>query len=397
MKITKKFKENALLVILGVVLFWGLTNYSLMLRVLRNIFSVMKPVIFGAVIAFILNVPMSGIEKRLFKTPKNEKYRNVCQRFKRPCSIVLTFLLCIGVVVLVCCLVIPALIKTFSQLSSDIPVLVTNIADRLENTPEIAEWLGKVNLTKDDIIQKVTGWLKDGVVILKTIDSTVSFATALFSSVVNFFLGIFFAVYMLASKEKLKSQCKRISRAFLSSSMTNRISHICRRSIDIFGSFLVGQTTEAIILGSLCGIGMAIFRFPNALIIAVLVACTALIPIVGAFLGYVVGFLLICVTDFKQAIWFLIFMFIIQAIEGNFIYPKVVGNSVGLPSLWTLFAVTIGGNMFGIFGMFIAVPVFSVIYCTIGEVVNYRNEKKTKADSVNEKQSEASPPPAENS
>lgn len=376
MKFTKKFKENAALVVLGVVLFWGLTNYDKFFRLLGVMIGVLKPVIFGCIIAFILNVPMSGIEKRLFKKPKKEKYAKTVETLKRPCSIVLTFLLCLGVVALVCWLIIPALIKTFSQLSDDIPVLISNISNKLNNSPEIAGWLDRMNISTADIIDKVTSWLKDGVVILNTLSSTVSFVTDLFSGLVNFFLGICFAVYMLAAKERLKDLCKRISYAFLSNRITDRISRICRRSIDTFANFLVGQTTEAIILGSLCGIGMAIFRFPNAVLIAILVACTALIPIVGAFLGYVVGFLLICVTDFKQAVLFLLFMFIIQAIEGNLIYPKVVGNSVGLPSLWTLFAITIGGNLFGIFGMFIAVPVFSVIYCTLGEVVNYRNEKR---------------------
>lgn len=389
MKFTKKFKENAALVVLGVVLFWGLTNYDKLFKLLGIIIGVMKPVIFGCIIAFILNVPMTGIEKRLFKKPKNEKYAKAVETVKRPLSIVLTFLLCIGVIALVCWLIVPALIKTFSQLSDDIPVLVTSISNRLNDSPEISNWMNRVNLSTADIINKVTGWLKDGVVILNTLSSTVSFVTSIFSSLVNFFLGIFFAVYMLSAKEKLKSQCKRISRAFLRDSITDSISRICRRSIDTFGNFLVGQTTEAVILGTLCGVGMAIFRFPNALLIAILVACTALIPIVGAFLGYVVGFLLICVTDFRQAVLFLIFMFIIQAIEGNLIYPKVVGNSVGLPSLWTLFAITIGGNLFGIFGMFIAVPVFSVIYCTIGEVVNLRNEKRA-ADLQNNTPSEGS-------
>ena len=361
MKFTKKFKENAALVVLGVVLFWGLTNYDKFFRLLGVMIGVLKPVIFGCIIAFILNVPMSGIEKRLFKKPKKEKYAKTVETLKRPCSIVLTFLLCLGVVALVCWLIIPALIKTFSQLSDDIPVLISNISNKLNNSPEIAGWLDRMNISTADIIDKVTSWLKDGVVILNTLSSTVSFVTDLFSGLVNFFLGICFAVYMLAAKERLKDLCKRISCAFLSNRITDRISRICRRSIDTFANFLVGQTTEAIILGSLCGIGMAIFRFPNAVLIAILVACTALIPIVGAFLGYVVGFLLICVTDFKQAVLFLLFMFIIQAIEGNLIYPKVVGNSVGLPSLWTLFAITIGGNLFGIFGMFIAVPVFSTL------------------------------------
>ncbi|MEE1552753.1 MAG: hypothetical protein U0K24_05550, partial [Lachnospiraceae bacterium] len=147
MKFTKKFKENAALVVLGVVLFWGLTNYDKFFRLLGVMIGVLKPVIFGCIIAFILNVPMSGIEKRLFKKPKKEKYAKTVETLKRPCSIVLTFLLCLGVVALVCWLIIPALIKTFSQLSDDIPVLISNISNKLNNSPEIAGWLDRMNIS----------------------------------------------------------------------------------------------------------------------------------------------------------------------------------------------------------------------------------------------------------
>lgn len=376
MKPTKKFKENAALIILGIVLFWALFNYELMLKILGYGFSILKPVVLGAVIAFILNVPMSAIERRFLKAPKKEKAERIMKKLRRPLAIVLTFLLGFGVVALVCWLVIPALIKTVSQLTEDIPVLVENTANLLKDNETVLEWLSKMNINQQDIIDKVTSWLKDGVVIMKTLDSTVSFAAALFSSVVNFVLGVFFAVYMLAQKEKLKKQSKKIASAFMSADVVRRVSKICRRTIDIFGKFLVGQTTEAVILGTLCFIGMTICRFPNAVIVAVLVACTALIPIVGAFIGTAVGFLLICVTGFKQAVLFVVFMIILQQIEGNLIYPRVVGGSVGLPALWTLFAVTVGGNMFGIIGMFMSVPVFSVIYCTLSEIVEYRNEKK---------------------
>lgn len=380
MKITKKFKENALLVILGVVVFWALFNYELMLKILGSVTDVLKPVLLGAVIAFILNVPMSGIEKHFLKDPKNEKAKKAMTKIRRPLAIVITFLLCLGVVALVCWLVIPALIKTVTQLTADLPVLADNFRRLVDNNAALTEWLNKIDLDQQDIINKIGSWLKDGVVIMKTLDSTVSIATAIFSSVVNFVLGMFFAVYMLAQKEKLKRQSKQIASAFVSESIVSRICKVCRRTIEIFAKFLAGQTTEAVILGSLCCIGMSIFGFPNAVIISVLVACTALIPIVGAFIGTAVGFLLICASSFKQAVFFVIFMLILQQIEGNLIYPKVVGGSVGLPALWTLFAVTVGGNMFGIIGMFMAVPVFSVVYCTLSEIVEYRNERKNSKE-----------------
>ena len=378
MKITKKFKENVLLVVIGVVLFWALFNYELMLKILGHIVSVLKPVLLGAVLAFILNVPMSGIEKHWFKEPKKPKAKAIANKLKRPMSIVLTLLIFLGVVTLVCWLVIPALIRTFTQLTSDIPVLVNNLTDRLGENQRLMDWISKADINTDAIVKKITNWLKDGVEVMKTLDSTVSVLTTIFSSIVNIVLGVFFAVYMLAQKEKLKRQSKKIASAFLPENIVGSISKVCRRTIEIFGKFFVGQSTEAVILGSLCAIGMSIFGFPNVMIISVLVACTALIPIVGAFLGFAVGFLLICVTSFKMAIWYLIFMLILQQVEGNLIYPRVVGGSVGLPALWTLFAITVGGNMFGIIGMFMSVPVFSVIYVTFSEIVTYRNKKRER-------------------
>lgn len=376
MKFTKKFKENLWLVIIGVVLFWGLSNYKLVISVLGFGIDILRPFIIGAVMAFILNVPMSGIEKRLYKEPKGKRAKKIAQSLKRPMAIAITLIIALGIITLLGWLIVPALAKTISKLTADLPVIANDLADKIKHNEQLTHWAQKMDFKPNKLISTVTHWLKNSANVLGTINSTVGVLSAVFSSVVNFILGIFFAVYMLAQKEKLKSQGQKIFRAFLPEKAVQIISKICRRSIDCFGKFLVGQGTEAIILGTMCGVGMAIFGFPNALIISILVACTALIPIVGAFLGFAVGFLLICADSFSLAVWYLVFMTIIQQIEGNLIYPKVVGGSVGLPSLWTLFAITVGGNMFGIMGMFLSVPAFSVIYATLSEIVAYRNEKK---------------------
>lgn len=369
----------AVLITLGILLFWGLTNYKSVLSICGKIADVFKPVFIGIMIAFILNVPMSAIERKFFKVPKKEKYRKLIAKIKRPCSLLITFVICLGVVALLCYLVIPALIATISQLTNDVPVLVTRMNKRISNMPRLAEWMTNLGLEQNEIVSKITKWLKDGVVVLKTINSTVNFATALFNGIINFFLGMFFAIYILAQKEVLKKQCIRFSEAFFPKRISDFVCRICRRIIDTFSKFLGGQTVDACILGTMCGVGMWIFGFPYAPLIGVLVGCTALIPIVGALVGYVVGFMLICTIDFKQAVWFLVFMLACQQIEGNLIYPKVVGSSVGLPSLWTLFAITIGGNLLGIFGMFLAVPVFSVVYDTTGEIIDERQKKKLEA------------------
>lgn len=376
MNFKNNFRRQIFLVVLGVVLFWGLFNYKLVLGSLSWCIDMLKPFIIGAVIAFILNVPMSGIEKRFYREPKNEKYKKIARKLKRPVSILLTFLITLGVITLVCWLVIPALAKTIGQLAEDLPVAIKNLGETLKNNKFISEQFAKFDFDTKAVVDKITHWLNGGENVLGAISSTAGVLKGIFSSVVNFVLGMFFAVYILLQKEKLEKQCKKMFTAFLPAKVVAGIGKIGHRSVKCFGDFLTGQTIEAIILGSLCGIGMTIFHFPNAMIIAVLVACTALIPIVGAFLGFAVGFLLICAGSFKQAVWYIIFMIILQQIEGNLIYPKVVGGSVGLPSLWTLFAITVGGNMFGILGMFLAVPVFSVIYATLSEVVNYRNQEK---------------------
>ena len=198
------------------------------------------------------------------------------------------------------------------------------------------------------------------------------------SGVVNFFIGLVFSVYMLAQKEKLKSQLYRTCTAFLPEKAVRRLAHVGNLSKATFSIFLSGQGLEACILGSLCALGMKILGFPYAATIGVLVAVTAFIPIVGAFLGTGIGALLILITSFKQAVFFVIFMIILQQIEGNFIYPKVVGKSVGLPSMWVLFAITIGGNAGGIFGMFVAVPICSVLYCLLGDAVKICNERRAE-------------------
>ena len=384
MNLKNKFSKQIFLVVLGVVLFWGLFNYKLVLGAVGWCIDMLKPFILGAVIAFILNVPMSGIEKRFYKEPKKEKSRKIAEKLKRPVSILLTFIIALGIITLVCWLVIPALAKTIGQLAEDLPVAVKNLGESLKNNKFLTEQFAKFDFDTKAIIDKITKWLDGGENVLDAISSTAGVVKGIFSSVVNFVLGICFAVYMLAQKEKLKAQCKKLLNAFLPEKVVAGIGKICHRSVKCFGDFLTGQTLEAIILGTLCGLGMTIFRFPNAMIISVLVACTALIPIVGAFLGFAVGFLLICAVSFRQAVMYIIFMIILQQIEGNLIYPKVVGNSVGLPALWTLFAITVGGNMFGIVGMFLAVPAFSVIYATLSEVVTYRNSLKKTVKAVNE-------------
>lgn len=376
MKKTDKFKEHVLLVVIGVVLFWALFNYEKIFHLLDSGMKILSPFIIGAVLALILNVPMSAIERTMFRPDKNNNYRRITAKIKRPVSLILTLIIFFGVIVLVLYLIIPELIATFTRLSEDIPDFIKNLSQRFQDSEQLNRWLDEMNISKEVVAEKIQDILEDGVLILKTVNSTVSVASSMITTLVNCFIGIFFSVYILLQKERLKNQLYRITTAFLPKKAAELVCHICNMSKSTFSKFLSGQCTEAFILGSLCCIGMSILKFPNAVTIGILVAVTAFIPIVGAFIGVAVGAFLIMVTDFMQAVWFVVFMLILQQVEGNLIYPKVVGQSVGLPSLWVLFAVTVGGAIGGIIGMFISVPICSVLYCLLREAVTYLNSKK---------------------
>ncbi len=373
----KKFRQYLLLIGFGVALFWGLTNYTIIFKVGRTVLSVLSPVIIGLCIAFILNVPMSSFERRVFRpSKKTGKMGRIKSKLKRPVSIIFVIALFLLIIFMLFYLVIPALIDTLTQLSEEIPEFVENISRIVKDQPIILHWFESMDMSKEAAIEKLTSILKNSVLTLQTVDSTINVVSGIFSSIVNAVLGICFAIYMLAQKEKLIGQCKKLTYAFIKDEIADKMVYVCRKASDTFSKFLTGQCTEAIILGSLCMIGMLILRMPYALLVGVLVAVTAFIPIVGAFIGVAVGAFLISVTSLSQAFWFIVFMIILQQIEGNLIYPHVVGSSVGLPSIWVLFAVTVGGNIAGIIGMFVSVPVCAVLYCLLSEFVCWLNKQK---------------------
>ena len=203
-------------------------------------------------------------------------------------------------------------------------------------------------------------------------NSAGSVASAIFSSIVNVVLALFFSIYFLAMKETLKRQMKKFSTAFLPPKADSKLTAIVQRSVDTFGKFLTGQCTDAVLLGTLCALGMWLFGFPYPLLMGVVIAVAALIPVLGSCIGMLIGFMLISTTSITQALWFVVYLLILIQIDCNFIYPHIVGNSVGLPSLWVLFAVTVGGRMFGVIGMFLAVPVCAIVYSALSVIVNDR-------------------------
>lgn len=394
MRFSKRFKENALLIAFGVILFFALTNYTLALDILGYIKRILYPVILGAIIAFILNVPMSAIEKHLFKTPKNPKRQKLVEAIKRPCSIILTILIAVGIIVLLLVLVIPSLAETISSLTENVPSIVKHISDEINGNKALSSLFKSLGVSPDSLSTGMSDWLKGGLSAIKNMDSTVSFASAVFSSIVDFVLGIFFSIYILAQKETLKRQLKKVCSAFLPERASNRLSSIEKRSVDTFGRFLVGQSTDAALFGALCTLGCLAFGFPDPVLIGVVVAVSALVPLIGATIGMLIGFLLICVHSFSMAIGFVVFLLVLMQVDANFIYPRIVGNSVGLPPVWVLFAVTVGGRTFGVLGMFLAVPICAIVYSAFSEIVNDRLENRQKPKDNKKGKHTAEPEPA---
>ncbi len=375
MKEKKKFLRQLMLVVVGVTLFWALFNLGSIFSALGKLMKILSPCIIGFLLAMILNVPMSAIERNFFKPDKDNNYGPIKGAIKRPLSLVITLVLCFGVLAAALSLLIPEILETVSKMYTQVPELVDRVSKHINNSKLIAQIAPDFKFDSAMITDKIQSAMKDSETVLKTLNSTYSFASSVVASVIDFIIGLFFAIYMLLQKEKLKQQLYRITTAFVSEKKAQRLCYVCNMAKETFSKFIAGQGIEACILGSLTCIGMLIFGFPNAFTVGVVVAVTAFIPIVGAIIGCAIGAFFVMFTSIKKALLFVLFMIILQQIDNNFIYPKVVGKSVGLPSLWVLFAITVGGAVSGVVGMFISVPACSVIYCLVRELVNYRHEK----------------------
>lgn len=279
--------------------------------------------------------------------------------------------------------VVPQVTATAAEVGKKIPAFLDQVAaamnDLAVNYPELAvkaKELESIEINWESVINTVIDFLKNGAGDMLT--STVSVASSIIGGIVNAVIAFIFALYILAQKEKLGNQCVRIISAYLPEKAGDRILEICSLLHKNFSNFITGQCLEAVILGTLFVITMTIFRMPYALMIGVLIAFTALIPIVGAFIGCFVGAFLILIDNPLMALWFVILFLVIQQLEGNLIYPKVVGNSVGLPSIWVLMAVSLGGSLFGVSGMLFFIPLLSTVYALIRNSVNRRNAEKGK-------------------
>lgn len=379
-------KKILALIIFTLFFLWVVLNWNTVISFFDKVFDLIFPFILGIAIAFVLNILTKLFEEKLFGMDLRRKGKNAKMqkqkksKWKRGISLILAIIVLIAIVALVVGLVIPELIKTVQMLFVSIPDLLEEgkvyIADLLKEYPQINTSITDLqnsieNLNINEEINKFLNTYGSGILV-----TSVNVISGMASAIVTFVLALAFALYALVQKEKLILQSKKLLYAYVEKDKADKIMRVARTANTTFTNFISGQFIEALILGFLCMVGMLILGIPHAVTIGVMIAFTALIPIVGAIIGTVIGAILILPISPIKAVVFVIFLLILQQIEGNIIYPKVVGSSVGLPGIWVLVAISIGGSLWGLVGILLSVPLFSVIYAVLGEDVNLRLRKK---------------------
>ena len=373
----RKLRELILFTIIILIALW---NYKILFDWIGAAFRSILPFILGGGIAFILNIPMSFLEEKIFQN-RHLKEKKIAQRLSRPVCLILTLAIVIGVVVLVMFVVIPELTRTILSLGRTIQTFIPEAQQFLEklftDNKEIQAWLSNLNLDVGRLTDTVMSFFQNSAG--NVLNSTMSAIGSIVSGVTTFVIAFVFSCYVLLQKEKLNVQVKKVVYAFFPEKRAEWMFEVGSLASKAFSSFFTGQCVEALILGCMFFIVMSILNMPYTMLVSVLIAFTALIPIFGAFIGCFVGAFLILMVDPMQMIVFVVTFLILQQIEGNLIYPKVVGSSVGLPSIWVLAAVTIGGSLMGIVGMLIFIPIVSVVY-TLFRASVYKHLKRKHRD-----------------
>ncbi len=369
MDFNKQTRNHILqILIIGILVYCGIQRLDVVFMALGFIARLLKPFLIGAVIAFVFNVPMKKIEKNLII--KKEKLK----KFRRPIAYIITLFCVVGILAIVLAIVIPELADTFAVLIEKIPhafYAVQSWAIEIpEKYPALEPTLKELQIDWTALSNMAVEFVKN--LAAGMVDSGIGLVSNIIGGIATFVIAFTFSIYVLMQKEKLISQTKQILYALLSDKVTEKILEIGTLSNQTFSNFLSGQCVEAIILGTMFVITMSIFGMPYAMLTGIVIAVTALIPIFGAFIGCGVGMVLIFMENPVQSLWFLLLFLVLQQIEGNLIYPHVVGNSVGLPSIWVLVAVSIGGSLFGIVGILVFIPLCSVLYTLFKGMIKKR-------------------------
>ena len=363
------------LIVLVFLLFACAQNAGFIAMELRLLVGILSPFLVGGAIAFILNVPMHFLENKPLRRLQDSKY---LKKLARPVSLLLTLVLVVLVILILMLVIIPQLGESLESLGlaiqAAIPRFVNWAEDLFANNPQIAEWINSQleNLTFDwnTLLNRAAELLKSSVGGVLNI--TISTVRSVVSGVASFFIAFVFACYILLQKEKLGRNFRKALYALFPRKAAEKVMSVASLSYRIFASFITGQCIEAVILGTMFFVVLSLLKIPYALLIGCLIAVTALIPIVGAFIGCAVGAFLLLMVSPAKALLFIVLFLVLQQIEGNLIYPHVVGSSVGLPSIWVLMAVTVGGSLMGVAGMLLFIPLTSVAYTLFRDFVNRR-------------------------
>lgn len=376
----RDIKKNIILIITYIaLLIFLLVNFEKILSIFGYIVNIFSPFIFGVIIAFVLNVLVNFIENKLFGNTK----KRIWLKLKRPLSITFSIIFVIFIIVFIMNLLIPQLKNSVVLFTNSLPTYKEDVLDVLSGFNLEESTINKVNDYLDNFSKVITDYIKGNSKDVITVTTEV--ATSLIVIISKAIIAIVFAIYIIAQKEILKRQFNKLMSAYLKPRDVNRINKYASMANNTFSNFVTGQCLEALIFGSLCFLGMVVLRLPYATTIAVLLGFTALIPVFGAFIGTILGAFLILMISPVKAIIFVIFILILQQIEGNLIYPKVVGKSVGLPGIWVLLSVTVGASIGGILGMLIATPLCSLIYILLRQAVNDRINSHKIVNKVKEK------------
>lgn len=368
MNINKKSERQIIrLIIFSGIVLWAVFNYKIFIDFVSFVIKLFLPLIVGIAIAFIINVPMKQIERKVFNIDKRKHKKMI-----RVISLVLSIVIIFGVIGLILFLVIPELISAVNMIGKTLPKdfsWINGVSNKLSNLyPSLEQYIKEID-TKSIIETSINSAGSFVTVII-------GFLSSLISRIIIFFIGFILSIYILLDKENLARQCNKLMTAFVSDDVRNNVIKVVKLSNTTFTNFITGQCLDAILIATLLFIIMSLLHIPYALIIAVLFAVTALIPYIGAFIALAVGVLLIAVTNPIMSLWYVIIFFALQQLDENFTYPKIVGKSVGLPALWALLAALIGGSVFGFIGVIISIPLSSIIYALFREYVNERIEKK---------------------
>ncbi|CDZ75375.1 hypothetical protein ING2D1G_1236 [Peptoniphilus sp. ING2-D1G] len=363
------YKKLLSILLIAIAFYYLLFYIDSVSEFFGRLINIISPFLIGGAMAFILKIPMNFFERKVFKKLDNTKF----QSLKRPLSIMLSLFIAIMIVVFLGALVIPQLIESFISLQKQLPIFAEELIKLLNNISFLEKYARELEVFYKDFSWNMFFKSIEDFIFTensKVLSTGFNFTTYLASGITNFFLSIFFSIYILIDKERLERQSKKLLRALLKKEKSNYIIYVASIIHDYFYAFINGQLIDAVIIGVMTFVGMTIMGIPYKGMIAVLVAFFDLIPIIGPIIGTAIGIVFILIESPTKALVFLIMMVIFQQIQGNFIYPKIMGNSLKLPSMWTLFGTMVGGSLMGIVGMWLFIPLFAVIYRLISEYTN---------------------------